>query len=379
MKRFARLVLVLAILVPVAQPAAVSARTVPKAIIWKVDDDTKTITITVRLLLVSSCHEGLRCEISQIEVDMIRQAIMNVWNKPGLKYKCYTLVFDVDIEVDNTVVGPEPKDRVVVMIDNAVGTDFRDKVATFGGAGDWNSEDPTDKVIPVNDADNLTTWSNGSAGTVYAHEFGHIMGLDDTYVDKVVDGKKQSVRIEGAPVDVMSGGDLGNVDPRTVELLVKRSGVVTDAMIKCDYKVDTTVEWYHYFGIKCDKPEGAWQIDVDGERSLGVGKLVASGRVRVTLDPPRVSGVAPLEGTWGGYFRIDVRGVPVSTGGQEGTIGGRARFDQPANMQLVLTPTHSAGSYWSVNPHYAEAGAAQDPSKTLTLPVVNGNFCRTRT
>jgi hypothetical protein len=267
----------------------------------------------------------------------------------------------------------------MVRFDEQAAVGFRSNVNGVG-EGSWDSDDPGDKVVPANDWLTPTTWDStqGNAHT-YAHEFGHIIGLSDTYEDRLTLHGWVSEPIPGAPVDVMSGGDLGNVEQATIDRLVKRSGVVTDAMIKCDYKVDTQVDWYHYFGIKCGSPEGAWRIDVDGEYPFGGGKLVASGRVRVTLDPANGSGVVPLQGTWGGYYRVDVEGVPVSTGGQEGTIGGKAGFDQPTPMQLVLTPTHSQGSYWSQNPYGSLSGAAQDRGKVLTLPVVNGSFCRDAT
>lgn len=150
MKGIVRITLVAAILVGVSLPAPASAA-VPSAVTWKVDHVNKTITVSVKLLLYPTCiaSSSVRtdpCNVSEGIANRVREDILKVWNNSGkgYYYKCYKLIFEVDVKVANganrfTV----PKDRVGVQVDkSSVG--FRSFV-TVSKHGPWNSDDASDR------------------------------------------------------------------------------------------------------------------------------------------------------------------------------------------------------------------------------------------
>jgi hypothetical protein len=134
-----------------------------------------------------------------------------------------------------------------------------------------------------------------------------------------------------------------------------------------DLKIDAMIDWFHYSGIKCDGPDGEWVITIDGRRAVGIAELVVDGHAFVRLNG------RSLFGRWGAVYRVNLEGVPVSIGGQEGTVGGRGRFDTTA-MQLILPATTSSGDFWSRNPKVSLFGDVQ-PAMDVTLPVEAGDFC----
>jgi hypothetical protein len=105
--------------------------------------------------------------------------------------------------------------------------------------------------VNVTDADPMvrTTWEvseTGPQSTTYAHEFGHILGLDDAYKD-VPDpadpSQKTSEPLPGAPLDLMSIANEPSIDQSTINRLVKRHGDVLD-LSKLAGCPDTTL-YYH--------------------------------------------------------------------------------------------------------------------------------------
>ncbi len=79
---------------------------------------------------------------------------------------------------------------------------------------------------------------------------------------------------------------------------------------------------------------------------------------------------------WDANYRIDLEGVPLSTGGQAGTTGGDARFNPVgANLTLFLKATFTHGNFWAATPAASLSGAAQEQLKNLALPVTSGKYC----
>ena len=385
MKGIVRITLVAAILVGVSLPAPASAA-VPSAVTWKVDHVNKTITVSVKLLLYPTCiaSSSVRtdpCNVSEGIANRVREDILKVWNNSGkgYYYKCYKLIFEVDVKVANganrfTV----PKDRVGVQVDkSSVG--FRSFV-TVSKHGPWNSDDASDRPNPTNSSMSPTTWAypprDSGSGFVYAHEFGHVIGLDDAY-DDVNPGTptESSVPKPGAPIDLMSKNGVTTISQVTIDRLVKRSGI--ESTLECDYKIDTKVQWFHYESLKCGGAEGTWKIIVTGVLDFGRGRLVAEGKGDVTLRPASgVSSRTAFTGRWNATYRIDVEGIPVSTGGQQGFALGDAEFDAAAtDLKLHLKTTHTEGDFWAHTPAASLSGAAIGELRNLALPVVNGRFC----
>jgi hypothetical protein len=198
----------------------------------------------------------------------------------------------------------------------------------------------------------------------YAHEFGHIIGLTDTYLDREVDGKEVTERIPGAPVDIMSGSDLPNVEQATIDRLLKHSGVVKDSDLQCDIKIDTSIRWgksvFTWTGTKCDPPTGEWKLAVTG--SYPGMAWVGSTKVRLGADLTRPY---QMELSWT---------VPgLAPGGD--SIAGEARFDPGTAVSSAKAPAPQlelgpfSGSAWI-------AGAGGDVGAGgVTLVGTYGDFC----
>ena len=58
-------------------------------------------------------------------------------------------------------------------------------------------------------------------GKVAAHEFGHIAGLQDRYVDEDENGQKQSIPYQGWETNIM-GAKKGEVEQRNIDDILKR-------------------------------------------------------------------------------------------------------------------------------------------------------------
>ncbi len=215
-----------------------------------------------------------------------------MWNRngKGYRYKCYRLIFEVDVKVDNSANRfTVPSDRVGVRIDKT-SVNFRSFVSVAPGRGAWDSNDPADRTNPDNRATSPTTWAYpprpGEGNTLYAHEFGHVIGLDDAYDDVTKNGQVVSQDKPGAKHDLMSTGG-PDIDQTTIDRLIMRSG--SESTLECDYKIDTTIEWFHFESIKCGTAEGKWDIQMTGVRDLGGGRLVAEGGRTSTSIRPRTS------------------------------------------------------------------------------------------
>lgn len=393
MKRFVGVVLVVAALVGSTPSAPVAAITTPSAVEWGLPHHpSKTITVKVRLLLYPVCHEqglfggelvewrrGLpwaasRCPVTQATADAIRDAILQVWK--GQVFRCYTLIFDIDIQIDNNSsrFTVEPSDRIAVRV-GAMPTDFRSGVATTGRRGPraWESEAPEGRLTPVNDRNTPSTWSYptsaGTEGWGYAHEFGHILGLHDSYDEAT------GLPYANAPDDVMASQGNAHIDQRTINRLAKRAGIVSEDL-KCDYKIDYTEAggWLRFHGFKCetstgDSSIGEWKIYADGVFPGAGFTLVGDGLFTAQIGPPPLVNA----NTFDARIRTDVQGIPVTTGGQAGTMSGSAAFD-PGALTLTLTRQNYTGTVWARTPPKSINEIPLDPPLAIIFPVENGRY-----
>jgi hypothetical protein len=227
------------------------------SITWTVDHAAKTITVSVRLEIYSGCGgnpvgspadqaaacKGVASQVTQFLADKIRAQIESVWNKPYY-YRCYRLIVQIDIKLGSDKASVDP-DRIAVQIDPSPG-DVRNFVESDSHSSNYNSDNPADKVDPSNNGAYDTTWSEGAQGSksTYAHEFGHVIGLSDTYHDTTdSNGKTSSTPYPDAPTDLMSTYNATNIAPSTIQHLVRRNfpvmhdtagNSVSDADLKCD-------------------------------------------------------------------------------------------------------------------------------------------------
>lgn len=310
MRRALAVALLVASLFVAGSPLAIDAAP-GGSITWVVDHNAKTITVSVQLEIYSGCSgnpygtaaerrgacTSVRSQVTQFLADKIKAQIEQVWNA-GYMYKCYRLTVNVDIKLAPDAAHIDP-DRIAVRIDpSAVG--IRDYVSANNNHN-WSSGDPADRIDPSNGGDFPTTWSEatGKDDATWAHEFGHVIGLGDSYHD-VTDpntGQVSSVPDQGAPVDLMATGEAG-IAQSTINVLVHRnlplmhdtSGKsVSDSDFKCDLELtiskaqlEQTLPAFSYtLNIK-PLPDAPIHLTVDGQNAI-------NGSVPVTLDGPVTS------------------------------------------------------------------------------------------
>jgi hypothetical protein len=231
--------------------------------------------------------------------DQIKAGIEGVWNR-GYRYKCYELKVVVDITVGASF-DDIPFDRIGVRIDPSPGN-VRGWVSDANPAHNPPSEDPTDRVIPDNDRDDPTTWGLSGGATAWAHEFGHILGLNDSYItERLPNGDVRSVPLDPANPDMMTHHEIGALNRASVNRLIKRNmhqlhdkvgKAVTDDDLNCDYKVDVASGANYYKGTKCNGPKGAWVINIYAAGGQGS----AIGSLNWTI--PKNAMTAAVTGSW---------------------------------------------------------------------------------
>lgn len=336
MRRVVALIALAVVLLVAPLPSPVAADSPLQAVTWKVDHKAKTITCVVRLFMYPGKRPpnqpddpNVRRKFNEWIVQRIYQDIMNVWNA-GYTYRCYKLVFEADIVFDDdgdrfTV----PDDRVGVRLSYEA-VNFRSFV-TSKETTRWDSNSPSDRVVPKNSFSNPTTWNTSDfSHNLYAHEFGHVMGLDDGYIewtDKET-GERRLLPRPGAPKDLMSDSS-ERLDQSTINRLVQRSGVVKDSDLQCGYRVNYNEGPMHITGLKCGGFEGRWELEEHMDFAMTQHfKLVAD------IGPT-------MRGTY--TFQYDVsnlrQGGRVGPGGTAGASGGEAVFEPGPPPTLTLAGT----------------------------------------
>lgn len=200
----------------------------------KIDHAAKTITFEVKLFLYPACAYPPNCPVPREVADEILSNVNAAWNN-GLKFKCYTIV--VDLRITRGELRDGLVDEVGVRIDVSPAP-IQSQVSTVDG-GPWDSSDPSDRELPTNDGQ--TIWGSEPLNThTYAHELGHVLGLDDG--DTIVD--KKYVDRPGAPHDLMSTGMLKSnaISQKTIDRLIGRAGI-TEADLHCDLGWNVTIVW----------------------------------------------------------------------------------------------------------------------------------------
>lgn len=238
----------------------------------RIDHPAKTITFEGKLYLYTSLGCIYYCQITDALLRDVKADIEQTWN--GHKFRCY------DVVIKATVLrGPWyliPADAVGVRIDPTT-VDLRSEVSTEGG-GSWNSSDPSARLVPTNEG---STWSGNPINAhTYAHEFGHVLGLDDGYTN--ANGVAHDR--PGAPHDVMSTGvsdAAGAVSQETIDRLVHRAGIKDDD-VRCDLGWEVLITWTDVYDGVLDTIifDGVVDTVPLGDEYVGIsliGKGTASG------------------------------------------------------------------------------------------------------
>ncbi len=312
---------------PPRQGAATpGAGTHANAVTWVVDDKAKTITATMRLQLVSACDAAAveratlqgpaavaRCNVTPEMVSAIKANIENAWNQ-NYKVLCYRLIVKVDVTVSEEKIGAKAAGakatagRLTIAIDQSGGL-----ASSFVASDDqppgatWRSTRPQDAAVPVN---NHPRWPNtwkypGNWENTYAHEAGHVLGLDDTY-ENFTDaaGRAHTRAIDGAPNDLMARPATDQIDLRTIKTMVQRAGI-DPYSLKCDWTADRTVPGGAWTGTKCEGITGKWvlttQIKVGGTDLHQIWTATIDGQTGVGTFVYDDEAITKVQGTtaWG--------------------------------------------------------------------------------
>lgn len=249
-RRLAAFVMVTGILATALAPGRVLASMPTGWVTWTVNHTTKTITVAAKLQIYlgpcwpatsggdtgagggsgsngaqggpGSAHGRVPdCNTSATDIaKAIKKDIEGVWN--GHTYRCYRLIFMVDVTVTTGRTAVD-KNRVGVRVDRSASNSrsFVDPTISSGVHNPlndrWESNDPSDRIDPDNGTLHPSTWEWPPEYHVYAHEFGHVLGLDDQYVEGTWEPKP------GAPRDIMWSHGTGDVDQTTIDRVVERN------------------------------------------------------------------------------------------------------------------------------------------------------------
>jgi hypothetical protein len=250
------------------QPAAAASKA--NGVTWSIDHPAKTITADVRITITPTCKpdfwatkHGLsgytRCTVTSAIAAQIKANIESIWN--GHNYYCYDVVVHVDIKVEDDPDATDPTDRVKVRIDQTPGSVVTNTL-TRRAPGAWDSNSANDALTPMNNGAGSSTWAYppiSGRTNAYAHETGHILGLQDGYEwYQDANGQWQTRDLPGAKQDLMTDEANSNIDVSTIRRMVERAGY-TKNDLKCNYKIDTQGNGSHVTGKKCDSTlDGQW-------------------------------------------------------------------------------------------------------------------------
>jgi hypothetical protein len=319
--------------------AAVPATPVfPSAVDMTVDYGAKTITLTARIDFYQ--QNGTRPP--QETIDRIVATIEAAWN--GHKFKCFDVIVRVDARTaqSRSVVRG---DAVDVRLDNSR---LRARSGVSGdGPGHVLSDDPADRVQPGRDLSSRagTTWGRYTDPSVWSHEFGHVLGLDDNY-----DPADNSRVVPGARRDMMFSQGL-EVSAEMITRVVRRNnhGQLDESRIVCPLSFDAgpasvnliLIEindlTFHAYACDFDPPSGDPNHAPRPISWTGTGSLSGSYNIPVFGGSGGFSGPiafssqaeAPYTFTltsssgsadFGGTYRWGTQGVPVNIGPL--TLGG---------------------------------------------------------
>ena len=199
---------------------------------WTVNHSAKTITVKAKVAVFDTpCAPtaggaGAGGSCSTPMSDIVRQIkgdIEGIWNdaaRGGRYYRCYRLIFVVDVVV---VPGRSavPGDRVAIRIDRStqsIRSRTQAKGFTTRFTNTYLSNDPADRTEPTNEKSVPSEFAFPPVGLhEYAHEYGHILGLDEGY------DRETHELVPGAPNDLMFDENHTTIAQATIDRLVERN------------------------------------------------------------------------------------------------------------------------------------------------------------
>jgi hypothetical protein len=198
------------------------------------------------------------------------EAIIRYWS--GHRFKCFDVLFDLDWRL---VPFAEPfrTDALDVgLIDDSAFISHVQGARNSGQPQDPLSDDPGARLDPVSDAGPTpdppprtgARWGLKVSPAGYAHEMGHVLGLDNGYA--LVDGR--AVRSPpDHPPDLMTEQCFTpgiGVTPEMITKVIRRSGAVDEARIQCPLTMDMgPMTWNMVLMSVNDIRVHAWTCDYD--------------------------------------------------------------------------------------------------------------------
>jgi hypothetical protein len=324
----------------VREEAPVAGAAAATAVTWTVDTGARTITVTANLtfFVVPPPETAFQKQRFQATIDRIKAGIEQAWN--GHSFKCYALIVKVnaraasgqqDVNANEVPirldVGVYPSEKAPLKVDRS-----RSNVQTLG-ADDYLSDSP--QFVPTTGSTaTASAWSLEAPRGVYAHEFGHILGLSDNYVEDTGDLKP------GAADDIMNtSGD--PVSDASITKAVRRSGQVNESSIKCPLHIDlprAIIGVPGLAGATVELHGCAPDYDPGSTDATRPGKVSFQGKVDVTGD---AASAIPIFGSVVAGGTVDFQGDWVSPSATlEIVLGGDKLVQavQPSGTGLVSLP-----------------------------------------
>jgi hypothetical protein len=219
-------------------PTPVAAAGANRFVQITTDKEHRTFNIHAKIVLIADPNES-----DQFMEDLaaeVKAQIEKVWS--ATRYKCWDVKTTVDVLVrraDRSEPGAADPDAIEIQAlddpsrNKAVPT--RSSITRVAGAQVDPYSDSPAAVHPPTAQGSVIYVTDASYEPAWAHEFGHIIGLDDSY-DELPDGRFAAM--PGMPDDVM-GTNLGEPpSPQTITRVLRRNGVDL-SVVKCAMTMDT--------------------------------------------------------------------------------------------------------------------------------------------
>lgn len=178
-------------------------------------------------------------------------------------------------------------------------------------------------------------------------------------------------------VGVVAGGGAVAIASGLLERVGSRGAQLTFAVTDwaADYKVEYTQGATTISGIKCDGPEGRWDLDISGKVTEGDFTISVSGSVGVNLEPPANVG-GDYRGSTSGDFAVVGTGPYVDIN-LSGDFSGTAEF-RPSGEggKLRFRLSKVSGELSGKAPGVSISALLAGGGRGLGLPVTVGSFCK---
>jgi hypothetical protein len=331
---------------------------------WQPDYDKKTITVTVDLDFFSNCTNDTCKQATEVAAQNIVNAILADWN--GHKFKCWPFIVKINSHVVDNVKDVPAKD-IPIGLNWSPSGPVRAYTTSDESFTPVNGDLPGDGPRPVNNPDDPSSWPADGMPSDYTHEFGHILGLDDSYdVNAPTNdqGLLQPVLVPGQTDDAMFAANPATahlVSEQMIEQAVDRSGQVDTSKVKCNMSIDS----------------GPSEINLILVELHGLTvHLYACDYDLPTSDKRKPHKPLHFKGTWAGAgSEVLVGGgsvsVPVEFDADIGTGGGTLSFDVHSNGHSL---TMSAHVVWGNDGllHFTEPWNINGATTAILSPPLEG-------